>query len=91
MVDEYQDTNRIQAEIIKLLAMKSDGIYSNPNVMVVGDDAQSIYAFRGATIRNILEFPETFKDCKIVPLEENYRSTQAILNVANEILSRARE
>ncbi|MBU2472227.1 MAG: ATP-dependent helicase [Bacteroidetes bacterium] len=91
MVDEYQDTNRIQAEIIKQLAMKSDGIYSNPNVMVVGDDAQSIYAFRGATIRNILEFPETLKDCKIVPLEENYRSTQAILNVANEILSRARE
>ena len=91
MVDEYQDTNRVQAEIIKLLAMKPDGTYTNPNVMIVGDDAQSIYAFRGATVRNILEFPETFKDCKVVTLEENYRSTQAILNVANEILSRARE
>lgn len=91
MVDEYQDTNRIQAEIIKLLSMKPDGTYTNPNIMVVGDDAQSIYAFRGATVRNILEFPETFKDCKVVTLEENYRSTQAILNVANEILNRAKE
>jgi DNA helicase II / ATP-dependent DNA helicase PcrA len=91
MVDEYQDTNRIQAEIIKLLAMKPDGTYTNPNVLVVGDDAQSIYAFRGATVKNILEFPEIFTSCKIVTLEENYRSTQAILNVANEILNRAIE
>ena len=83
MVDEYQDTNKIQAEIVKLLA------YKHQNVMVVGDDSQSIYSFRGATIRNILEFPEQFPECKTIKLEENYRSTQAILNVANEILKRA--
>lgn len=83
MVDEYQDTNRLQAEIVKLLAFK------HQNVMVVGDDSQAIYSFRGASIRNILEFPEQFPNCKIVKLEENYRSTQAILNVANEILKRA--
>ncbi len=87
MVDEYQDTNRIQAEIIKLLAKNPDGSYSNPNIMVVGDDAQSIYAFRGATIRNILEFPKIFPECKMITLEENYRSTQPILDVANAILN----
>jgi len=85
MVDEYQDTNRIQAEVVRLLCYKHD------NVMVVGDDSQSIYSFRGATIQNILEFPEQFTGCKVVKLEENYRSTQAILDVANEILKRARE
>lgn len=85
MVDEYQDTNKLQAAIIRLLASK------HQNVMVVGDDSQSIYAFRGATIRNILDFPEQFPKCRIVKLEENYRSTQAILNVANEILKRAIE
>lgn len=83
MVDEYQDTNKIQAEIVKLLA------YKHQNVMVVGDDSQSIYSFRGGTIRNILDFPEQFPGCKVIKLEENYRSTQAILNVANEILKRA--
>ncbi|HUL42923.1 MAG TPA: ATP-dependent helicase [Bacteroidota bacterium] len=83
MVDEYQDTNKIQSAIVKLLA------YKHRNVMVVGDDSQSIYSFRGATIRNILDFPEDFPDCRIVKLEENYRSTQSILNVANEILRRA--
>ncbi len=83
MVDEYQDTNRLQGEMIKLLA------YKHHNIMVVGDDSQAIYAFRGATIRNILEFPEEFTNCKIIKLEENYRSTQAILDVANEILKRA--
>jgi DNA helicase-2/ATP-dependent DNA helicase PcrA len=83
MVDEYQDTNRIQAGIVKLLAFR------HQNVMVVGDDAQSIYSFRGATIRNILEFPEQFPGCRVITLEENFRSTQAILNVANEILHRA--
>ena len=83
MVDEYQDTNKVQAEIVKLLAS------THQNIMVVGDDAQSIYSFRGATIRNILEFPEEFPRCKTIKLEENYRSTQAILDVANEILSRA--
>jgi DNA helicase-2/ATP-dependent DNA helicase PcrA len=83
MVDEYQDTNKLQAEIVKQLA------YKHGNLMVVGDDSQSIYSFRGATIRNILGFPEEFPECKVVKLEENYRSTQAILNVANEILKRA--
>jgi DNA helicase-2/ATP-dependent DNA helicase PcrA len=83
MVDEYQDTNKIQAGIVKLLAAK------HRNLMVVGDDAQSIYSFRGATIRNILEFEEEFQGCNVIKLEENYRSTQAILNVANEILRRA--
>jgi len=85
MVDEYQDTNRIQAEIVRLLASRHN------NVMVVGDDSQSIYSFRGATIRNILEFPEEFSGCKIIKLEENYRSTQPILNLTNEILRRARD
>jgi len=85
MVDEYQDTNKIQAEIVNLLAGKKK------NVMVVGDDAQAIYSFRGATIRNILDFPEQFPDCKIIKLEENYRSTQPILNLTNEILRRARD
>jgi len=83
MVDEYQDTNQIQSAIVKLLS------YKHQNVMVVGDDSQSIYSFRGATIRNILDFPEQFPECRIVKLEENYRSTQSILNVANEILRRA--
>ncbi len=82
MVDEYQDTNRLQAEIVAHLAS------SHRNVMVVGDDAQSIYSFRGATVRNILEFPDTFPDCRVVKLEENYRSTQAILNVANALMGR---
>ena len=85
MVDEYQDTNKMQAEIVRLLATK------HGNVMVVGDDAQSIYSFRGATIRNILEFPEQFSGCTIIKLEENYRSTQPILTLTNEILRRARD
>lgn len=85
MVDEFQDTNRIQAEIVQLMASR------HGNVMVVGDDAQSIYSFRGATVRNILDFPEEYPGCKIIKLEENYRSTQPILNLTNEILRRARE
>ena len=85
MVDEYQDTNRMQAEIVRLLGAR------HGNVMVVGDDAQSIYSFRGATIRNILDFPEEFPGCRIITLEENYRSTQPILDLTNEILRRARE
>jgi DNA helicase II / ATP-dependent DNA helicase PcrA len=85
MVDEYQDTNYMQAEIVRLLAQK------HGNVMVVGDDAQSIYSFRGATIRNILDFPDQFPECRIIKLEENYRSTQPILDLTNEILRRARE
>jgi len=85
MVDEYQDTNKLQAEIVRLLA------YKHENVMVVGDDSQSIYSFRGGTIRNILDFPDEFPVCKVIKLEENYRSTQSILNVANEILRRGAE
>jgi DNA helicase II / ATP-dependent DNA helicase PcrA len=85
MVDEYQDTNKVQAAIIEMLT------YKHQNVLVVGDDSQAIYSFRGATIRNILEFPERYPDCKIITLEENFRSTQEILNVANEILRRGIE
>ncbi len=82
MVDEYQDTNKIQAEIVRLLA------YKHQNVMVVGDDAQSIYSFRGSTIKNILSFPDEFAGTRIIKLEENFRSTQPILTLANEILRR---
>ena len=85
MIDEYQDTNRIQAELVKLLAM------THRNVMAVGDDAQSIYSFRGADFRNILEFPALFGDTRIIKLEENYRSLQGILDVANEVIARATE
>ena len=85
MVDEYQDTNRLQAEIVRLLAHMHD------NVMAVGDDAQSIYSFRGATVRNIFEFPDLFPDTKIIKLEENYRSTQPILDLSNEIILQAKE
>ncbi|MDP3725058.1 MAG: ATP-dependent helicase [Nanoarchaeota archaeon] len=81
MVDEYQDTNRAQGDIAYLLAR------GHRNVMVVGDDAQSIYGFRGASHENIMEFPRRFRDTKIIKLEENYRSTQKILNVANEVLN----
>jgi len=83
MVDEYQDTNKIQAEIVRLLA------HEHRNVMVVGDDAQSIYAFRGSTIENIRTFPDEFPGCRIIKLEENFRSSQPILNLANEILKRS--
>ena len=85
MVDEYQDTNYLQARIVRLLAGGHD------NVAVVGDDAQSIYSFRGANFRNIMDFPEAFPATRIVKLEENYRSTQPILNLTNEIIQRARE
>lgn len=85
LVDEYQDTNRLQAELIRKLA---DG---HDNVMVVGDDSQSIYAFRGATFRNIMDFPTLFPGATIYKLEENYRSTQPILNLANEIIRGAAE
>jgi DNA helicase-2/ATP-dependent DNA helicase PcrA len=85
MVDEYQDTNYLQARIIRLLAADHD------NVAVVGDDAQSIYSFRGANFRNIMDFPNDFPGTRIIKLEENYRSTQPILNLTNEVILRARE
>jgi DNA helicase-2/ATP-dependent DNA helicase PcrA len=85
MVDEYQDTNKIQADIIRFLAA------THNNVMVVGDDSQSIYAFRGANFRNIMDFPTMFPGTKIIKLEENYRSTQPILDIANVIIGRAKE
>ncbi|MCL6494599.1 MAG: ATP-dependent helicase [Ignavibacterium sp.] len=79
MVDEYQDTNHLQAEIVKGLAQY------NRNVMVVGDDSQAIYSFRGADFKNIMEFPKLFPEAKIIKLEENYRSYQSILDFANRI------
>ena len=85
LVDEYQDTNRLQADLIRKLASTHD------NVMVVGDDSQSIYAFRGATFRNIMDFPALFPGATVYKLEENYRSTQPILNLANEIIQGAVE
>jgi len=81
MIDEYQDTNPAQYEIIKLLGAMHE------NVCVVGDDAQSIYSFRGATIQNILQFQKDYDDVKVVMLEQNYRSTKSILHVANEIIA----
>jgi DNA helicase II / ATP-dependent DNA helicase PcrA len=80
MVDEYQDTNILQGDIAYLLADK------HRNIMVVGDDAQSIYGFRGASHKNIMEFPKLFPGCTVIKLEENYRSSQSILNVANAVL-----
>src|ERR1700722_14159591 len=80
LIDEYQDTNPAQYEIIKLLGAMYE------NVCVVGDDAQSIYSFRGATIQNILQFQKDYDDVKVIKLEQNYRSTQNILHVANEVI-----
>jgi DNA helicase-2/ATP-dependent DNA helicase PcrA len=80
LIDEYQDTNPAQYSIIKLLGAQHE------NVCVVGDDAQSIYSFRGATIQNILQFQKDYEDVKLVKLEQNYRSTQSILSIANEVI-----
>jgi len=85
MVDEYQDTNKLQAHIVCLLAAE------HANIMVVGDDAQSIYSFRGANFKNIMDFPAIFKGTKIIALEENYRSTQPILNLTNAVIAQAKE
>ena len=82
LIDEFQDTNPAQYEIIKLLG----AVYEN--VCVVGDDAQSIYSFRGATIENILQFQKDYEDVKVVKLEQNYRSTQSIISAANEVIKR---
>ena len=84
LIDEYQDTNSIQAQIIKLIA-------AHNNVTAVGDDSQSIYSFRGANFKNILDFPKQYENCKIVTLEQNYRSSQNILNFANFVLEKAKE
>lgn len=81
LIDEYQDTNLAQYQIIKMLGSVHE------NICVVGDDAQSIYSFRGATVQNILQFQDDYEDVKVVKLEQNYRSTQSILNVANTIIS----
>jgi len=85
MVDEYQDTNGIQAEIVKWLA------HEHQNIMVVGDDSQSIYSFRGANYRNMLDFPSLFPKTKIIKLEQNYRSTQPILALTNALMEQATE
>ncbi len=85
MVDEYQDTNLIQADIVRLLAS------GHRNVMAVGDDSQSIYSFRGAEFYNIMRFPKVFPETKIIKLEENYRSTQPILTLTNDIIRSATE
>lgn len=85
LVDEYQDTNILQADILQ--NMSPDGV----GVTAVGDDAQSIYSFRAATVRNILDFPEQFPGTRLLPLEQNYRSTQGILDVSNQVIAEASE
>jgi len=85
MVDEYQDTNAIQAETVQWLGSE------HKNVMVVGDDSQSIYSFRGADYRNMLDFPERFPGCTVIKLEQNYRSTQPILSLTNALMEQAQE
>ena len=81
LVDEYQDTNFIQSKWLNILSKV------NKNICCVGDDDQSIYSWRGAEIKNFLEFDKVFKNTKIIKLEENYRSTQNILSVASELIS----
>jgi DNA helicase-2/ATP-dependent DNA helicase PcrA len=85
MVDEYQDTNIVQAALVELLCSV------HHNVMAVGDDAQSIYSFRGANFRNILDFPNKFAGTKVIKLEENYRSTDKILSLTNFVINQAQE
>jgi DNA helicase II / ATP-dependent DNA helicase PcrA len=85
MVDEYQDTNTIQADIVQWLA------HEHRNVMVVGDDSQSVYSFRGANYRNMFDFPRLFPEMKMIKLEENYRSTQPILTFTNALMAQAGE
>jgi DNA helicase-2/ATP-dependent DNA helicase PcrA len=85
LVDEYQDTNVLQAELLGLLSPAGQGL------TVVGDDAQSIYSFRAATVRNMLDFPKRYPDATIVTLEQNYRSTCPILEATNQVIGLARE
>lgn len=80
LIDEYQDTNEVQYTLTKLLSKK------NKNICVVGDESQSIYAFRGSNYRNILNFEKDYKNAKIILLEQNYRSTKTILNAANDVI-----
>jgi DNA helicase II / ATP-dependent DNA helicase PcrA len=84
MVDEFQDTNILQKEIVDFLAA------GHRNIMVVGDDAQSIYSFRGANYENIIRFPQTYPDCAVIRIEQNYRSNQTILDFTNDIIRNAR-
>lgn len=84
MVDEYQDTNVVQKEIVEYLAE------THRNILVVGDDAQSIYSFRGANYENILRFPQKYPECSVIKIEENYRSNQKILDFTNEIIVNSR-
>ena len=85
LVDEYQDTNKLQGDLIDLLAARTQ------NVTVVGDDAQSIYAWRGANFLNILDFPKRYPNAKVFKIETNYRSTPEILKVANAAIAANRE
>ncbi|MEI6788652.1 MAG: ATP-dependent helicase [bacterium] len=85
LVDEYQDTNTVQADILRGLRR------FNPNITVVGDDAQSIYSFRAANVRNILDFPQQFPGATVITLEQNYRSVEPILETTNRLISQARE
>lgn len=85
MIDEFQDTNKMQSDIAYLLAD------IHKNIMVVGDDSQSIYSFRGANFRNIMDFPKVFPDCNIITLEQNYRSNQPILDLTNAVIANSRE
>ncbi len=85
LVDEYQDTNRLQAEILQMLCP------GGKNLTVVGDDAQAIYSFRAATVHNILDFPRQFPETRVVTLEQNYRSTQTLLSATNEVIAASTE
>ena len=84
-MDEYQDTNVVQARILRGMRR------TNTNIMVVGDDAQSIYSFRAATVRNMLDFPKQFPGTTVITLDQNYRSVSPILEATNRLIAQARE